>query len=737
MAWNSWEPLGGASPGDLRAVSYPGHRLNVVVRGTDNQLYHKWRDIYAPAGWQPSPTGWDSLAGNLASTPALVSIAVDSVHAFAVLSDATVRHRWWDGKVWNPWETLGGKFAAGPGVLAAVSWGQSRLDVFGVAQDQTIQHAWWEDPRFSSTPGWHAWDSLGGSFQTNRNALTAVSWGAGRLDVFAVGVGGFLEHTFFEAGATVGFAPWELLSGPWGFNSVAAACWAPPHIELFGIADGGEVYHLLWDATLKSGWQSAESSKRDAWGQLVCPIPGLWSIAPGSLAAVSTEPYHVSVFAIANADGSVYHNAWFGWGKSPSSGRWKGWEPVAGGKAAAEPFALAATASDTHRVDVFVVGTDKSMWHTYGALENRRDMLPSGSMIFPGDALVTDSGRLKLAMQADGNLVLYGPPGVPVWSSGTAGRGIYARMNEDGDFAVYGLPGLFGVKIWDTGTHQPASFLLLYDEDAGGARVIRGWPYEVEWQSTPLIPADRIPPKAGDRLGPGEGLVPGEQLTSKAGVASLVFRIDGEIALESRALGTLWVSPVVSQPWQVVMQHDGNFVEYSTNALPGFATGTSSAVPVSLIVQEDSVVIRDSLSGYDIWRKPDSAPPPPPPGAGTLLVDMALATPGVDEGHIGYAIDVSGSGFFAGSIQQVDVYDATVAEIRFVKPGKSAPDDCGNDGDVIKRGNGGSLSRSDLDTLGNTDPKRLYLAACATRTGEWLNKSTGKPLPIQLLLHHS
>ena len=188
--------------------------------------------------------------------------------------------------------------------------------------------------------------------------------------------------------------------------------------------------------------------------------------------------------------------------------------------------------------------------------------------------------------------------------------------------------------------------------------------------------------------------------------------------------------------YEAVMQTDGNFVEYATNALPGFATGTSSAVPVSLIVQEDSVVIRDSLSGYDIWRKPDSAPPPPA-GPGTLLVDMTLATPGVDEGHIGYAIDVSGSGFFSGSIQQVDVYDATVAEIRFVKPGKSAPDDCGNDTDVIKRGNGGSLSRSDLDTLGNTDPKRLYLAACATRTGEWLDKSTGKPLPIHLLLHHS
>jgi hypothetical protein len=230
-------------------------------------------------------------------------------------------------------------------------------------------------------------------------------------------------------------------------------------------------------------------------------------------------------------------------------------------------------------------------------------------------------------------------------------------------------------------------------------------------------------------------LVPGEQLTSRAGVASLVFRVDGEIALESRALGTLWVSPVVSQPWQAVMQHDGNFVEYATNALPGFATGTSSAVPVSLIVQEDSVVIRDSLSGYDIWRKPDSAPPPPA-GAGTLLVDMSLATPGVDEGHIGYAIDVSGSGFFAGSIQQVDVYDGTVAEIRFVKPGKSAPDDCPDDAAVIKRGNGGSLSRSDLDTLGNTDPKRLYLAACATRTGVWLDKS-GKPLPIHLLLHHT
>ena len=458
----------------------------------------------------------------------------------------------------------------------------------------------------------------------------------------------------------------------------------------------------------------------------------------------------MSVFAIAGADGTLYHRAWYGYGSAPYSGRWTDWETIAGGQAAIVPFTLAATASDAHRIDVFVIGREGSPWHTFGLLEHRRDILRPGGYLFVGDALVTDSGRLRLVMQSDGNLVLYGPPGAQVWSSQTAGQSVtYVTMQTDGNLVMYGPIGgpppwgsLAVHKIWETGTHSPGSYLRLYDGDAGGAQIVAS-PTDIPWRSTPLIPADRLRPGARDRLAPGEGLAPGESLISNNGATQLVFRYSGELALENVAFGTLWLSPASAQPpWQAVMQHDGNFVVYANNAQPVFASATWSAVPVNLIVQDSgALVIQDSLSAAIIWQQPDHLPSPaPPPPPGQLYVFMGLATPGVDEGDVAYQLTFNGYSYFTGSITRVDVIDSSVLAIRFVLPGKSAPDDCGNDDSVIaKDASKGpmSLSRSELDRLGNAaDGRMLNLAACATRTGEWLN-ADGTVKPIALVLYHS
>jgi hypothetical protein len=65
------------------------------------------------------------------------------------------------------------------------AWAANRLDVFAAGPDGNLQHKWWDGSK------WSAWDWVGGFFQGNP---AAVSWGPNRLDVFAWGNTQHLGH---------------------------------------------------------------------------------------------------------------------------------------------------------------------------------------------------------------------------------------------------------------------------------------------------------------------------------------------------------------------------------------------------------------------------------------------------------------------------------------------------------------------------------------------------------------
>lgn len=107
----------------------------------------------------------------------MVSWAADRVDIFAVGHDQALWHRWWDGELWNDWESLGGRYTGEP---AAASWEPGRLDVFVVgADDHLLYQHWfsnqtWSDPR--------AIDD-----ETVAESATVVSSAPNRLEVFAPG----------------------------------------------------------------------------------------------------------------------------------------------------------------------------------------------------------------------------------------------------------------------------------------------------------------------------------------------------------------------------------------------------------------------------------------------------------------------------------------------------------------------------------------------------------------------
>lgn len=90
--------------------------------------------------------------------------------------------------------------------------------------------------------------------------------------------------------------------------------------------------------------------------------------------------------------------------------------------------------------------------------------LNGGQQLNPGDSLLSPSGLFLLAMQSDGNLVLYSPGHIAIWASNTAGHpGSVLQMQNDGNLVVY-APG--HMAIWGTGTDGHFGTVLQMQDDA-------------------------------------------------------------------------------------------------------------------------------------------------------------------------------------------------------------------------------------------------------------------------------
>src|SRR5262249_46663498 len=71
---------------------------------------------------------------------------------------------------WSRWESLGGFATDGTGVS---SWGANRLDCFAVGTDRALWRKWWDGT------AWRGWENLGGTIYSQP---AAVSWGVNRID---------------------------------------------------------------------------------------------------------------------------------------------------------------------------------------------------------------------------------------------------------------------------------------------------------------------------------------------------------------------------------------------------------------------------------------------------------------------------------------------------------------------------------------------------------------------------
>lgn len=76
------------------------------------------------------------------------------------------------------------------GTPASVSWGEGRIDVFAKGSDGGLWHKWFDQN------GWSVWEKLPGGI---KDSPSAASWTTGRLDVFGTGEVGDLYHWWFDS----------------------------------------------------------------------------------------------------------------------------------------------------------------------------------------------------------------------------------------------------------------------------------------------------------------------------------------------------------------------------------------------------------------------------------------------------------------------------------------------------------------------------------------------------------
>jgi hypothetical protein len=299
--------------------------------------------------------------------------------------------------------------------IASTSWGANRLDQFAVAPDFSLQHKdynnAWEPPITA------AWEGHGGSFLTTP---TAVSWGTGRVDVFGVGLDGGIYHQLLENGAWLpSQTTWESVGGIAAGGTVAAVSWGSRELDIFVVGLDGAVWHR--GCTGSTQTRSCYNGQDwGSWESLGAPPNGP---AIGTPAAVAYAANRLDVVAW-GAQG-YYHKFY---GALPCSRPpfcllgWSQWEQFSlpSRNDFVTPPTLAAWGGSSPQIHVFGLGYDEShnvnnVWHCASggsgcsAFENLGN--PSSSSIAaPLAAVSWGPGRV--------DLFLTDTAGTPWWDGG-------------------------------------------------------------------------------------------------------------------------------------------------------------------------------------------------------------------------------------------------------------------------------------------------------------------------------
>jgi hypothetical protein len=199
-------------------------------------------------------------------------------------------------------------------------------------------------------------------------------------------------------------------------------------------------------------------------------------------------------------------------------------------------------------------------------------------------SIYSPNGQYQLIMQGDGNLVEYGPGGLVMWNAGTWGNpGAYAIMQGDGNLVVYSPA---GAALWNSGTSgNPGAFFRLQND--GNALIYRA-------DGTALWYGNSM-------MWPGRVLTAGQVIYTLNGQYHLIMQGDGNLVEYGPGGQAIWNAGTWGNPGAyAIMQGDGNLVVYSSAGTALWNSGTYGHAGASLALG-DGGTLEIAYQGTVIW----------------------------------------------------------------------------------------------------------------------------------------
>ena len=228
--WVSWDGIAQFSPA---ACSWGGRRLDLFVCGTDNALWHRWRDD------DGAMHQWARVGGTLSESPA--ATARRTARQIDVFTRAPDLSLWTNtltreggDERWSGWRPWGGSFRSAPAACSRPGY----LEVVGEGDDTELWHTW------TGVAGWHRVPGPARLAPSFRPAC--VAWGPGNVSVLIRGreVSDLVARDWIFNPLTGGaLQPWRSWGGE--LTSAPAAC-SPGGKRLDVAVRGtdGAIWHL-------------------------------------------------------------------------------------------------------------------------------------------------------------------------------------------------------------------------------------------------------------------------------------------------------------------------------------------------------------------------------------------------------------------------------------------------------------------------------------------------------------
>jgi hypothetical protein len=257
------------------------------------------------------------------------------------------------------------------------------------------------------------------------------------------------------------------------------------------------------------------------------------------------------------------------------------------------------------------------------AVPKQHDRLTSGQGILVNQSLTSLQGSFTLTLQADGNLVLFGPEKQIIWDSNTAGHFEIWSANFVGGQII--LRDVLNGVIWASQFKTTAGDTLVVSSN--GNLVITGNDILL-WESNANVPIIPVQPAGNELLG-GQGLVPGGDLPSSKGEFLFTLQNDGNLVLYGPQKQPMWDSNTAGDLaiWSLILQNDGNLVIYDVYNNPRWASNTAGHVGSHLTVQDDGNVVIYNVNNTAIWATNTvvpQLPSLPAPNSSELVAGQGL-----------------------------------------------------------------------------------------------------------------